>query len=410
MPLFKDGRSTNGRMVCKKHAFYSAQQPKSASKPSSKSPTSKTSLPPSNKNQNTKSPYKCKKQKVASNTTYDSITSPSDRSPDKSGKKQKTAVATDTGLELETRSGINLRPKRHYPKPDDFYNDDDFAFFDDDEIYEPHVKTPVEKQHFEKGSSLKLHVAKKSSSKGPPPDEVNHLKSHLTEVNLATIEFLRNVDFRYSNKHNSYFVSLAEFEELFVDFKDILDSSKLMQIFGKDIGEHFLFDNWHISHVSMKAANVILTLLGNKPASIALLHQQLSVQPKVRLTNPVSSDRVDSSKVLEKSRQQSASFHPQCDLSKSYDVEKSITAKIRPKYRKLANSLSVENSNFSLSLTKDWNIDNIQHDVARPSREKTKRKLSNDLSSACQKSSDTENDDKVSAIKFIFCLYVIAVE
>ncbi len=394
LPLFKDGRSTNGRMICKKQAFYSAEQPKSANKATS--PTSKPSLPPCNKSQSTKSPYKGKKRKVASSTTNDNITSPSDKSPDKSGKKQKTALTTDSGVELETRSGINLRPKRHYPKPDDFYNDDDFAFFDDDDIYEPPVKASAEKQTCDKGASLKGHVAKKSTSKGPLPDEVNHFKSLFTEVNLTTLEFLRNIDIRFSNKYQSHFVSISEFEELFVDFKNLLDSSKLMQLFGQKMEENFLFDNWQVSHVSMKAANVILTLLGKKPSVISLLHHQLSVLPTVRLTRVDLSEHVESSKDLEKIRRRNAMFHPKCDLSKRYVPKRSITAKIRPKYRKLANSLSVENANFSL--TKDWNIVKTQHDNARPSRDKSKRKLSNNFPPVCQDSSVTENEDTVSAI------------
>jgi len=381
-------------MICKKQAFYSAEQPKYASKATCL--TSKTSLPPCNKSQSTKSPYKGKKRKVPSSTTNDHITSPSDKSPDKSGKKQKTTLTTDSGVELETRSGINLRPKRHYPKPDDFYNDDDFAFFDDDEIYEPHVKTSTEKQTCEKGASLKGHVAKKTTSKGPLPDEVRHFKSIITEVNHAASEFLSNIDIRFSNKYQSHFVSLLEFEELFVDFKNLLDSSKLLQLFGQNIEENFLFDNWQVSHVSMKAANVILTLLGKKPSMIALLYHQLSVLPTVRLTRVDLSERVESSKDLEKIRRRNAKFHPQCALSKSYGLERSITAKIRPKYRKLASSLSVENANFYM--TKDSNIVTIQHDNARPKRDKSKRKLSNNFPPVCQDSSDTDNDDTVSAI------------
>ena len=247
----------------------------------------------------------------------------------------------------------------------------------------------------------KSQVAKKSAAITPEANEVEHFRTKVREANAQATDFLRTVQCR--TILDKPFLSLDFFETIFSNFKSSCDCSKLMQIFEDEVRKNFLFDGWSISHVSVDAANVLLTFFGREPELLFAATSQLSKIPFVRLSNvlpksfpgtpsvgsdpmtpgsfrtskrpKLATEKFQNSNFLSRGRLMASLLSPEksdstnstqnVDLDSGRKVSADVKPRLRPKYRHLSQvpaPVPVA-SEARLSLPGGWRIETSNRNI-----------------------------------------------
>ena len=306
-PLFKDGRPTQGRIICKKQAFYSI--PATTAKPvlENGSPSRETNSETSQRHL-TKSEIEPLK-KTKSNKTAEWP---------KSNKTAKAKNSSSTPA-CEITDPPNVRPKRQASFLKNTYADylDEDSDSTRDSLIEAQIskfqklgKEKKTRKSIEKGpkdptsvhdppttakqkmssqpivrKEIAPQVAKKSASKGPSPKEVQ-------AYNLALLEheknremgrkFLESLDIKCSK--DTPMLAVSSLEQIFSNFKKSFDCSSMMKNSGKNIFDHFLFENWSVSHLSIEIVRQIFAMQAKSPPILYTSLLQMSTFPLVQMS------------------------------------------------------------------------------------------------------------------------------